>query len=334
MAPTGRDEPQGVGMTGPTPGAFGAWPGFRPDGGLRLEVPSELMARPCSRVLESEGVRFHRKPEFHLTLLNRPLGAVLRGLLGEERIRSIFGDQDWMIRRTGEGHLLRKVELDGTQSLACGSIIEQVGLSALTAFRRALGSSAGMEVPDVLPHVTLYTAGHAAGIGLADMASFEAARVARLRIPGVCNRHAPDLPTMLLQAYEATEFVIGEPAAILRVGHASVAMDSAFRDNGTTHAIVVTACNPFSETTDPRANELRRHMLRDELQRAGLPVCHAEGRDPAGVWPPEPGLLVFGTSRELEDRLLRDYEQHAIVVVEQGEPVGLALHPDHRASRA
>jgi len=166
------------------------------------------------------------------------------------------------------------------------------------------------------------------------MAAYEASRIASLRLPGVCNRPAPRLPSALLDAYKATDFPIVDPAITLRVGQPSAQMDAELCAKSATRASVVTAYNPFSEDTDPRANDLRQQMLRSALQSAGLDVRVAEGRDPSGIWPPEPSLLVMGTDPTLEVRLLRDYEQHAIVVIGQGEPIRLTLHPDHRSRPA
>jgi len=311
-----------------------AWPGFQADGGLLLAVPSPNGWKTGPDVLKSEEMPLARKAELHVTLLNRAMGWQLRSILGDVTIARLFEDEDWTIRRTGEGHLLRKIKVDGTRATVCGSLIERLDLPSLARFRQALGRAAGIGIPEVFPHATLYVAGDAAGIGLPDHASFEVARIADLRLPGVSNRTPPSLPSTLLDAYKATDFVVGDPEITLRVGEASAEMDAELRAQGTSRAIVVTAWNPFSEDTAPEANELRQQMLLHELQSDGLGVRDAEGRNPAGTWPPEPSLLVMATDPTLEDRLLRDYEQHAIVIIEQGEPVWLELHPDHRINYA
>ena len=316
-------------MTFSNDSALLTWPGFRADGGLLLPIRSsgEWLSGPD--LLEGEGMPLERKDELHLTILNRATGSLLRSQLGDDAIARLFEDEDWTIRRTGEGHLLRKVKTDLGCSTVCESVIECLDLPALAQFRHALSRVAGTPIPEVLPHITLYVAGDAAGIGLPDMASYEASRIASLRLPGVCNRPAPRLPSTLLDAYKATDFAIDDPAITLRVGQASAQMDAELRAKNATRASVVTAYNPFSEETDPRANDLRQQMLRHALQSVGLNVRVAEGRDPSGMRPREPSLLVMSTDPALEDRLLRDYEQHAIVVIEQGEVIRLALHPDH-----
>ena len=44
-------------------------------------------------------------------------------------------------------------------------------------------------------------------------------------------------------------------------------------------------------------------------------------------------LLVLGTSTEQEDALLRDYEQHAFVLLQRGRVAELLWHPGPRDSR-
>lgn len=311
-----------------------AWPGFQADGGLLLAIPPSFGWNAGPDVLDGDEMPLARKTELHVTVLNRAMGSQLRSVLGGVTIARLFRDEDWTVRRTGEGHLLRKLKVDGARATLCASLVERLDLPALARFRQALGRVTRIGMPEVFPHVTLYVAGDAAGIGLPDLASFEAARMADLRLPGAGNRTPPNLPPALLGAYKATDFVVVDPAITVRVGQASAEMDAELHARGTHRAVVVTAWNPFSEDTAQQANELRQQLLRHALQSEGLEVRDAEGRDPAGIWPPEPSLLVMATDPALEDRLLRDHEQHAIVVIERGEPVRLALHPDHRRNDA
>ncbi|MGV8943823.1 DUF3293 domain-containing protein, partial [Thermomonas sp.] len=212
-----------------------------------------------------------------------------------------------------------------------GSITERLDVPALASFRSALAHAAQMDVPELLPHVTLYAAGDPAGIGLPDLAALQAAHVAHLRLPGIGNRAPPPLPQVLLEDYQAAHYVIGvKPSITLKIGEASPRMDALLQNQHSRRAILMTAYNPFSESSDFRANSLRQQMLRHWLRDAGMQVFDAESLDPDGQWPAEPGVLVFGTEPAFEDRLLRDFEQHALVVVTPGDPVALVLHPDHR----
>ena len=308
-----------------------ARPGLQPDGGLLVPLPPDIFSMPGCGSLELDGQHFIPKPELHITLLNRVLGTTLRNALGLETVRRYFEVQDWTIARTGEGQLLHKIKRDGTQPLACGSIIERLDVPALASFRSDLAHAAQMEVPALLPHVTLYAAGDPAGIGLPNLAALQAAHVAYLRLPGIGNRAPPPLPHALLADYQAADYVIGvKPSITLRIGEASSRMDSLLQDHDSSRAIIVTAFNPFSEPGDSRADSLRQQMLRHSLRDAGMQVFDAESRDPDGQWPAEHAVLVFGTEPAFEDRLLRDFEQHALVVVTPSVPVALVLHPGHR----
>ncbi len=320
-------------MTCSIPATEIAWPGFQTDGGLLLPLPAGMVSLPLRGSLELDGQRFVAKPELHVTLLNRALGSALRDALGTNAIRGYFDAEDWAIARTGEGRLLQKIKRDAMQPLACGSIIERLQLPALAAFRAALAQAAKIDVPELLPHVTLYAAGDPAGIGLPDLAGLRAAHVVDIRLPGICNRAPPPLTRALLAAYQAAHFLIdGEPTITLRIGEMSPRMDALLHAHHSRRATIVTAFNPFSEPIDSRANSLRQQMLRQLLDDAGFQLREAQGMDPQGHWPPERSLLVFGTEPAFEARLLRDYEQHALVVVTHGKPVGLALHSGHRHS--
>ena len=308
-----------------------AWPGFQPDGGLLLPLPSDTFAMPGCGSLDVHGQSFLPKQELHVTLLNRVLGNTLRNALGVETVRRHFEAQHWTIARTGEGQLLHTIKREGIQRLACGSIIERLDVPALASFRSALARAAQMEVLELLPHVTLYAAGDPAGIGLPDLAALHVAHVAYLRLPGIGNRAPPPLPQALLAAYQAADYVISvKPSITLRMGEASLRMDSILQDLDSSRAIIVTAYNPFNEPGDSRANRVRQQMLLHSLRDAGMQVLDAENLDPDCRWPAESSLLAFGTEPAFEDRLLRDFEQHALVVVTPCEPVALLLHPDHR----
>ena len=196
-------------MTRSPSGSGPAWPGFQPDGGLLLRLPQDMFPIRAVRSLELEGIHFGVKPELHVTLLNRALGTMLRDALGVDAVRKSFEDQDWAIGRIGDGQLLHKIKLGSPRSVACGSIIERLELPSLARFRAALAWAAKVEIPEVLPHVTLYAAGDPVGIGLPDLAAVTAAHVADVRLPGSCNRTPPPLSRALIAAYEEARYAIG-----------------------------------------------------------------------------------------------------------------------------
>lgn len=304
------------------------WPGFHADS-LLLPLADDG-AWPAAPALELDGLRLQRKHEFHVTLLNRSLGASLREHLGDAAIRDVFTALPWAPRATGQAHLLRKAKRTAAGVQHCASLIERLDLPALAAFRSALARQAGIALPEVLPHVTLYVTGDPDGIGLPDLAAFRASRVADLHLPSADEVAPPPLDPGLLAAYRATDYVLTRPPATLHVGESSPALDAELDRHGATRAIVITACNPWSQILAPADNAMRMQLLHHELQAAGHPTSAAEGRDRLGQWPAEASLLAIGTTPAQDDSLLHRYGQHALVAIERGQPARLVLHPETR----
>ena len=302
------------------------WPGFRPDGGLLLPLLDAQWSARLPPALAWSGPTLRRKHEFHATLLNRACGSAARQALGDEGARRLFQAQDWTLRRTGDARLLHKSGKPPAHSL-----IEVVDLPALAAFRSALADATGQALPPVPPHVTLYTAGKPEGIGLPDHATLERLQIARLRLPGIGNRPPPPLPDTLEAAYRATEYRVDEaPGLIIRIGEHQAACDALLDRHHVTRALLLSACNPYSEPGSEAGNQLRHALLAAELGNAGLRSLPAEGLDPSGQWPPEASLLVLGATPAQEDALLRDYEQHAAVVFQRGRVAELVWHREMR----
>lgn len=299
------------------------WPGFRPDGGLLLPLPAEQFLTSLPPTLAWDGPTLERKNECHVTLLNRACGNAARDALGEVRMRRLFEHQEWTLNRTGDARLLRK---PGTRDAF--SLIEDVDLPSLNAFREAVSLAMSADLPAVPPHATLYTARKPEGIGLPDQATLARLEIARLRLPGIASRHPPPLSPALQQAYRATHYTVTAGTGLdIRIGEHSPAADTLMDTRGARRALLLSACNPFSEASSDAANQLRHGMLEMAMQSLGLPALPAEGRDPTGAWPPEASLLLIGTTPGQELRLLRDYEQHAAVLLQHGRPAELVYHP-------
>ncbi len=75
---------------------------------------------------------------------------------------------------------------------------------------------------------------------------------------------------------------------------------------------VITSDNPFSLRLDERENEARRGALFDDMQRRGVPVRLAIGRDPLGRWPGEEGFALLGESVDFARNVARAWDQFAI----------------------
>ena len=301
------------------------WPGFR-EGGLILPLPAtDFSAMPPN--LQLGALKFTSKPEFHATLLNRKVGARVLMALGDEGARQVFEEGDWTWRRTGEGVLIQE-EVAGAGA-ARASLIERLELPELARFRCKLARQTGIPLPEVVPHVTLFTAGDERGIGIPDLKTFRDLLVASVPLPFGIHGVAPHLATSLVDAYRSTDFVVEDGETVIRIDEPCPSMNALLDLHQASRAIVVTACNPFSEAIDARANELRQQLLAHDLARAEIRTMTSEGRDRTGQWPPEPGYLAFGTGPDLEEDLMRRYGQHAIVAINRGEPAMLVLHPAH-----
>lgn len=306
-------------------------PHIQPDflgGRLLLRLSQDWCVPPTVEVI-SRGRTLQLKGEFHVTLLNENTGRALVAEIGEDAIAAAFAAHEWSIRRTGDGVLLGKDKLKDGRFTECLSIIELVDLPDLQRIRDLLAHSASIELPRTPAHVTLYAAGDPAGIGLPSYEALDDAAVAKFRLPGVRPRLPPPLSAELHAAYCDAIYAIDGLAATVRIGERCSIVDEAFVSREVGRASIVTAYNPFSQTSDSLGNELRQQWLISALAAKGLTAEKAEGRDPFGKWDAEPSVLVFGSTPDLEDRLMQDFEQHAMVVLEFGQPARLKLHPHH-----
>lgn len=132
----------------------------------------------------------------------------------------------------------------------------------------------------------------------------------------------------LLAAYNATLFeVLTTPAAALLVGGQGPLVGDWLLGVGANSAVIITAWNPFSRSTEQAANEQKQAQLLAEVEAAGLQWLPAQGRDAAGVWPPEPSLCVLDASLILIDRWLANFEQFAAVTIDPINGCQLRWHP-------
>ncbi len=78
---------------------------------------------------------------------------------------------------------------------------------------------------------------------------------------------------------------------------------------------IVTSDNPFSNQLDERQNVERRSELLGDLQRRGVRLRDAIGRDPSGRWPGEEGFALFDQSVDFARHVARAWDQFAIYEV-------------------
>ena len=311
-----------------------AWPGQRDDGGLLLPLPFNDFVGKLPAEIALDATTLVRKPEVHATVLNRAIGSAARGSLGDARLRGLFEAFDWTPVRTGNALLLRKRKQATAGTIDAWSLVELIDLPAMSQFRTALGDALGQPLPDALPHVTLHTAGDHDGIGLPDMEAVVAFTVATLKLPGIANRTPPPLPAGLEAAYAGAEYRLGDDLGVIaRIGDHSGDVDALLARHHCTRALVLTAFNPFSAPNTTPSNHLRQALLENDLREMAVAFSAAEGRDPSGQWPPERSVVAFGTHPALEAALLRDYEQHAAVLLCAGEAASLLMHPNTARSQ-
>lgn len=146
------------------------WPGWSAARTLVLPVPAVAWAPPVVGVT-LDGMAFEPKRELHVTLVGGTLGRELHVALGKrallQALRTAFEAQDWSFVRTRRWLLLRKVGDGKGKPGTCHSVIECIELPAMAPFHAAIGALLGRELPLPPPHVTLFTAGNAEGIGVA-----------------------------------------------------------------------------------------------------------------------------------------------------------------------
>ena len=75
---------------------------------------------------------------------------------------------------------------------------------------------------------------------------------------------------------------------------------------------VLTSDNPFSNELPADANKERRSELFADLQRRGVRLRHAMGRDPMGAWPVEEGFALLDQSVDFARELAKAWDQFAI----------------------
>lgn len=121
----------------------------------------------------------------------------------------------------------------------------------------------------------------------------------------------------LRAAFAATLFeVLDAPTITLTIGMPGVDIDAWLHTCNAASATIITAWNPFSAALAPEVNAERQRALITAVDAAGLRWCEAQGRDPAGEWPPELSLCVFDAPLDLIDRWLAGFAQYAAVTAD------------------
>jgi nitrile hydratase accessory protein len=124
--------------------------------------------------------------------------------------------------------------------------------------------------------------------------------------------------------------IFGSPDIDMRIGVQHAAVASLMKQHGATSAVFVTAFNPFGVKKAPAENDARNRALGERLAQWKLAALPGEGFDAERKWGSEASVFVPGATRDIADRLLLEFEQNAIVFIDERAVPELVLHPDFR----
>jgi hypothetical protein len=152
------------------------WPGFSDKGTVILPVEMNEIVLPKIINHLVKG-KFQQKKEFHITLLGKNLGQVVRNKIEQEpgiekKLRKAFRAIDWSLQLTGPVHLLsrikpskRKGRIQAITQKSLVILIKMQGMGQFYTVLKSLKLIPG-EVPVPPPHITLYTHNCPYGIGI------------------------------------------------------------------------------------------------------------------------------------------------------------------------
>jgi len=115
------------------------------------------------------------------------------------------------------------------------------------------------------------------------------------------------------------------PQIVFHVGEPSAGLDELMDDAGVSRAAFVTPANRHGRRQSAQENAEAFLRMNTLLAPTRYRRYAAEGRDPKGEWPPEPGMLIAGMPRAEAEALGRALEQNAIVFAERGSPPELVV---------
>lgn len=124
----------------------------------------------------------------------------------------------------------------------------------------------------------------------------------------------------LIDAYIATNFnVHTDPPFTLKIGDASRQIRNLLEEHKCRTAAYVTAWNPYGKALSDAENKERNGALKSSLCDK-YKVFDGLGTDPLDEWPGEESFLILGINRQNAMNLGTEFEQNAIVFIEDGIP--------------
>jgi hypothetical protein len=115
----------------------------------------------------------------------------------------------------------------------------------------------------------------------------------------------------LLSAYRSTDYIVHGFLEPIRIGEVSAEADEFLFKRGFTEWAFLTAFNPLSVELGQSENEKRNHHLAQCIE--GYDVLTGEGKDRAGIWPPETSFFIAGITFQKAVELAQQFGQRAMV---------------------
>ncbi len=124
------------------------------------------------------------------------------------------------------------------------------------------------------------------------------------------------IPVATIDAYLATDYQVNTVERfVLNVGRPSPELARWFQTNKEDQAAFITAWNPLGKSASDTTNRIAEQKLIADIEACGFPYLEGEGKDPSGLWPSEPSLLVFGISLESAKALVKRFRQDGFIYV-------------------
>ncbi len=124
------------------------------------------------------------------------------------------------------------------------------------------------------------------------------------------------IPVTTIDSYLATNYQTNTVERfVLNVGRPSPELALRLQTNNEDQAAFITAWNPLGEPTSDTVNRITERKPTAEIEVCGLPYLKGKRKDPLGLRPSEPSLLVFGISLESTKELVKRFRQDGFIYV-------------------
>lgn len=119
----------------------------------------------------------------------------------------------------------------------------------------------------------------------------------------------------LLVAYRAAHFhVFAKLPFVLRIDEYSKELAALHEAVGVICSAFITAYNVCGVQCADDQNIDAQERLLASIEKTGMASVEGEGKDPEGIWPGEPSLLVLGCAARQAEEWGRLYQQNVIVL--------------------